>query len=211
MGRDCRFYRVLCGLGVGEWTRLLFFRDYERCRCRRWDETAVFLGLCAVSVPEMGRDCCFSGILCGLGAWEGTRLLYFRGFVRSRCWRWDETVAFPGFCAVSVLGMGRDCCFSGVSRCLGWAETAVFPGFYAVSVLEKGRDCRCRFKCVPRLVGGSLTVRFSAKTRLRYCRCIRGVRSGGMEAGPSGRDSGCGMFTFHGGKTDSKCRIARHL
>ena len=159
--------------------RLLFFRDFVRSRCLRRDETAVFPGFCEVSVLEMGRDCCFSGILCGLGAREGTRLLFFRGFVRSRCLRRDET--------------------------------AVFPGFYAVSVSEMGRDCRCRFKRVPRLVGGKLTVRFSAKTRLRYCRCIRGVGSGGMEDSPSGRDSGCDMFTFHGGKTDSKCRIARHL
>jgi len=179
MGRDCCFSGALCGLGARDGTRLLFFRDFVRSRCLGRDETAVFPGFCAVSVLEMGRDCRFSGILCGLGAWDGTRLLFFRDFVRSRCWRWDETVAFPGFCVVSVL--------------------------------EKGRDCRCRFKRVPRLVGGSLTVRFSANTRLRYCRCIRGVGSGGMEAGPSGRDSGCDMFTFYGGKTDSKCRIARHL
>ena len=39
MGRDCCFSEVLCGLGVGEGTRLLF-----------------------------------SGVLSGVGAWEGTRL-----------------------------------------------------------------------------------------------------------------------------------------
>ena len=37
-------------------------------RCLRWDETADFHGFCAVSVPEMGRDCRFSGILSGVGA-----------------------------------------------------------------------------------------------------------------------------------------------
>ena len=60
---------------------------------------------------EMGRDCCFSGILCGLGVGEGTRLslpcqvrtafggrLAYRAFVRedgvavlllySRRWEW---------------------------------------------------------------------------------------------------------------------------
>ena len=39
-----------------------------RSRCLGWDETAVFPGFCAVSVLEMGRDCCFSGVMCGLGA-----------------------------------------------------------------------------------------------------------------------------------------------
>ena len=166
-----------------------------RSRCLGWDETAVFPGFCAVSVLEMGRDCCFSGVMCGLGAREGTRLLLFLGFVRSRCSRRDETAVFPGFCAVSVLEMGRDCCFSGVmcglgaregtrlllflgfvrSRCSRRDETAAFLGFCAVSVSEKGRDCRYRFKCVPRLVGGSLTVRLSAKTASQSCCCLRGV------------------------------------
>ena len=84
MGRDCCFSEVLCGLGVGEGTRLLF-----------------------------------SGVLSGVGAWDGTRLLFFRDFVWSRCLGWDETAVFPGFCAVSVLEMGRDCCFSVILCGLG--------------------------------------------------------------------------------------------
>ena len=119
MGRDCCFSGVLCGLGAGEGTRLLFFRGFVLSRCLRRDETVVFPGFCVVSVPEKGRDCCFSGVLCGLGAWDGTRLLLFRDFVWSRCLGWDETAVFPGFCTVSVLEMGRDCCFSGVLCCLG--------------------------------------------------------------------------------------------
>ena len=78
---------VVCGLGVGDGTRLSFFRDFARSRCFRWDETVVF-----------------------------------PGFEQSRCLRWDETAFFPGFCAVSVLGMGRDCGFSGVLRGLGAGE-----------------------------------------------------------------------------------------
>ena len=62
-------------------------------RCLRRDETAVFRGFCVVSVLEKGRDCCFSGVLCGLGAGDGTRLLFFRVFMLSRCLRRDETVA----------------------------------------------------------------------------------------------------------------------
>ena len=135
-GRDCCFSGILCGLGVGDGTRLLFFRGFVLSRCLRREETAVFPGFYAVSVPEMGRDCGFSGVLCGLGAGEGTRLLFFRVFVLSRCLGWDEasvfpgfeqsrcrrrdeTAVFPGFCAVSVSEMGRDCCFSGILCCLG--------------------------------------------------------------------------------------------
>ena len=166
-------------------------------------------------MPERGRDCCFSGGLCGLGAWDGTRLWFFRGFARSRCFRWDEAAVFPGFeqsrcrrrdetavflgfeqsrclrrdetavflgfCAVSVLGMGRDCCFSGVLCSLGVGEGTrllFFLWFCAVSVSERGRDYRCRFKCVPHLVGGSLIVRLSAKTASQSCCCLRGIGSG---------------------------------
>ena len=142
----------------------MVFPGFEQSRCLRWDETAFFPGFCAVSVLEKGRDCGFSGVLCGLGAGEGTRLLFFRDFARSRCLGWGETVVFPGF---------------EQSRCLRWDETAVFLGFCAVSVSEKGRDCRCRVKCVPRLVGGSLIVRLSVKTASQSCCCIRGVGSGG--------------------------------
>ncbi len=78
-------------------------------RCLRWDETAVFPGFCVVSVLRKGRDCCFSGVLCGLGVGDGTRLLFFWDFVRSRCRRRDETAVFLRFCAVSVLEKGRDC------------------------------------------------------------------------------------------------------
>ena len=84
-----------------------------RSRCRRRDETAVFPGFCVVPVSEKGRDCCFSGILCGLGVGDGTRLLFFRDFVWSRCLRWDETAVFLRFCAVSVSEKGRDCFFPG--------------------------------------------------------------------------------------------------
>ena len=83
----------MSGVGAGDGTRLLFFWGFVRSRCQRWDETVVFPGFCAVSVLGMGRDCCFSGVLCGLGAWDGPRLLFFLGFMRSRCLRRDETVA----------------------------------------------------------------------------------------------------------------------
>ena len=52
-----------------------------------------YLPQCVVSVLEMGRDCCFSGVLSGVGAGDGTRLLFFPGFERCRCRRGDETVA----------------------------------------------------------------------------------------------------------------------
>ena len=123
-GRDCCFSGVMCGLGAREGTRLLFFRGFMRSRCLRWDETAAFPGFYAVSVLEKGRDCCFSGVLCGLGAGEGTRLSFFRDFAWSRCLGWDETAVFPGFCAVSVPEKGRDCRFSGILRGLGaWDGT----------------------------------------------------------------------------------------
>ena len=95
-------------------------------------------------MPEEGRDCWFQGILCGLGAKVGTRLLVF-----------GETRV------VSVLEEGRDCWFQGIlcglgaeegtrlqvsgesvrSRCQSRDETAGFRGFRAVSVLKEGRDC----------------------------------------------------------------------
>lgn len=73
VGRDCQFPVLPCGLGAGKGTRLLVSGESVRSRCRRRDETAGFRGFRVVSVPGVGRDCWFSGILCGLGAGRGTR------------------------------------------------------------------------------------------------------------------------------------------
>ncbi len=113
-----------------------------------------------VSVLEVGRDCRFPRIPCGLGAGRGTRLLVFGESEWSRCRKWDETVGFWGFRAVSVPMEGRDCRFQGNpcglgaeggtrlpvfgesewSRCRKRDETAGFRGFREVSVLGVGRD-----------------------------------------------------------------------
>ena len=101
-------------------------------RCLRRDETAVFPGFCAVSGFEKGRDCRFPAsrvrnrrfyprplsfpsfppsVVCGLGAGDGTRLLFFLGFMRSRCSRWDETVAAVSSASRVWLAARLPCAF----------------------------------------------------------------------------------------------------
>ena len=117
--------------------------------------------LCAVSVQKEGRDCWFPGIPRGLGAGGGTRLPVSGDSEWSRCLKWDETIGFQRFRAVSVPEEGRDRGFSVIpsglgagggtrlpvsgesarSRCRRRDETAGFRSFRVVSVQKEGRDC----------------------------------------------------------------------
>ena len=149
VGRDCWFSGILCGLGAWSGTRLLVSGESVLSRCLRWDETTDFRRFRVVSVPEVGRDCRFSGNLCGLGAWRGTRLLVFGESVWSRCLKWDETAGF----GESVW-----------SWCLERDETADFGLIRVVSVPGVGRDCAIleafvRKGGLPRQIDKSITLR----------------------------------------------------
>ena len=133
----------------------------------------------------MGRDCCFSWVLCGLGVGDGTRLLLFWGYVWSRCSRRDETAAFPGFCAVSVLEKGRDCCFSGVLRGLGVGEGTRLSLPFQVRTVFGGR---LAYRAFVREDGVAVLLLSSRRRSTAVVFEALGVAE--RDAGPSRRDSG---------------------
>ena len=148
----------------------------------------------------MGRDFRFLPISSGLGAYGGTRLPFFAGFLWSRCPRRDETFVFCRFPAVSVSTEGRDFRFlpfsSGLgahggtrlsspavfqrSRCLRRDETFVSCQFPAVSVPTEGRDFRLLpVSCALGAYEGTRPHRISADVlRRNSSRCRATVRTG---------------------------------